>query len=84
MEDAKVKVLRELLKPLVHEEASRIHSFLEDDMEGFISGVKAFQIEDKVIAYVRAHPNATAQELYHLIPEGVPPGQEDIMEDEDE
>lgn len=76
--------LRKLLLPLVHEEESRIDSFLADDMEGFIGGVIAFQIEDQVINYLKAHPKATAQELWHLIPESVPAGQEDILEDDED
>ena len=61
--------LREILTPLVHEENSRIDSFLEDDMDGYIKGVIAFHIEEEVIQYVRTHPNASAQELYHLLAE---------------
>nr|DAQ86039.1 MAG TPA: hypothetical protein [Caudoviricetes sp.] len=71
------KLLRKVLTPLIHSESTRIDSFLEDDMEGYIKAVIAFQIEAQVIEYVKAHPNASAQELYHLIPEGVPAGQED-------
>lgn len=68
------KLLRKVLTPLIHSESTRIDSFLEDDMEGYIKAVIAFQIEAQVIEYVKAHPNASAQELYHLIPEGVPAG----------
>lgn len=78
------KLLRKVLTPLIHSESTRIDSFLEDDMEGYIKAVIAFQIEAQVIEYVKAHPNASAQELYHLIPEGVPAGQEDILENEDD
>ena len=74
--------LRKALTPLIRSESTRIDSFLEDDMEGYIKAVIAFQIEERVIEYVRDHPNASAQELYHLIPEGVPAGQEDILEDD--
>ena len=78
--------LRELLLPLIHDEESRAYSFREDDMLGFISGVRAFQIEDQVIKYLRADPNATTQELYSLIPEGLPPGDDgaDLLEDDEE
>ena len=61
--------LRDILSPLIREESSRIDSFLEDDMEGYIKGAIAFRIEDDVIRYVQAHPNATAQDLYNLLAE---------------
>lgn len=61
--------LREVLTPLIHEESSRIDSFLEDDLEGYIKGAISFHIEEEVVRYVKAHPHATAQELYHLLAE---------------
>ena len=76
----KIEQIRELLVPLIHEETSRIGSFLEDDMEGYIGFVEACQIEDKVLAFLRSHPNASAQELYHLIPED---NSSDYDEDDD-
>ena len=50
-------------------------------MEWYVTAVHAFHVEDKVIQYVRSHPNASAQELYRLIPEGSPDDEEDDEED---
>ena len=87
MKSDKVKQLRKLLIPLIHEEASRIDSFLEDDMEGFIGFVEAFQVEDKVIAFLKSTPNVSTQELYKFFSDNTgefPPGQEDILESDED
>lgn len=76
--NSKEELLREALLPLVHEESSRIDSFLEDDMEGYIKGVIAYHIEEEVLRYVKANPNATVQDLYHLLAEC-----DDIADEED-
>ena len=76
--NSREELLREALLPLVHEESSRIDSFLEDDMEGYIKGVIAYRIEEDVLRYVKANPNATAQDLYHLLAEC-----DDIADEED-
>ena len=71
------KKLKEILAPLISERETRIESFLEEDLEWYVTAARAFHIEDKVIRYVNAHPNASAQELYRLIPEGSPDGEND-------
>ena len=63
------ELLREALRPFLHEESSRIDSFQDDDMEGYVKGVIAYRIEGAVIHYVKANPNATVQDLYHLLAE---------------
>ena len=78
------RVLRELLTPLVRSGSTSIDSFSEDDMEGYIKGVLAFQVEKQVIEYVKIHPNASVQELYRLIPNGVPSGEEYVPDDDDD
>ena len=54
---------------------------IREILEWYVTAVHAFHVEDKVIQYVRSHPNASAQELYRLIPEGSPDGEEDDEED---
>lgn len=66
--------LRQLLKPFLHREDSRIDSFLPEDLECYVGFVTAFQVEDEIISYLKKHPHATTQDLYHQIPEGLPPG----------
>lgn len=79
--------LIDALRPFLHREESRINSFLEEDMEFFVSGIEAFGVEDMMIEYAKTHPHATTQELYHFFSdntESVPPGQEDILDDWDD
>lgn len=72
-----IEQLRNILSPLISKKETRIESFLEEDVEWYIGAVTAFHITDKVVEYVKTHPNASAQELYHLIPEGSPEGEDD-------
>lgn len=53
------------LRPFVHEEESRIESFLEEDLEWFVEAIEAFGVEDLMMQYIKRNPNATTQELYH-------------------
>ena len=71
------------LRPFVHEEESRIESFLEEDLEWFVEAIEAFGVEDLMMQYIKRNPNATTQELYHFSDNtgDCPPGQEDIWED---
>ena len=72
------------LRPFVHEEESRIESFLEEDLEWFVEAIEAFGVEDLMMQYIKRNPNATTQELYHYFSDNTrdcPPGQEDIWED---
>lgn len=77
--------VKELLIPLIHKEERRSDSFLEEDMEDVLSCVEAFQFENEMIRYLEAHPNAAAQEIYHFLPEGLPPGDDgaDLLDEED-
>ena len=79
--NSQAEQLTAILSPLISKKETRIESFLEDDLEWYVTAVHAFHIEDKVIQYVRSHPNASAQELYRLIPEGSPDGEEADEED---
>ena len=72
------------LRPFVHEEESRIESFLEEDLEWFVEAIEAFGVEDLMMQYIKRNPNATTQGLYHYFSDNTgdcPPGQEDIWED---
>ena len=73
---SQVEQLTAILSPLISKKETRIESFLEEDLEWYVTAILAFNIEDKVIQYVRSHPNASAQELYRLIQEGAPDGEE--------
>ena len=68
----KERNIRNLLQPLMHKEENRVDSFLEEDIDAFLDFVVGFHIEDEAISYLRAHPKATTQELWHFISDNAP------------
>ena len=78
-----VDELRKALKPFVKEHPQKKDTVLEEDVEMLISGAVAFHVEDRLLDEVRAHPDGVFWDFGKIIPEGVPPGQEDILEDEE-
>lgn len=84
MEEGKRKQLIAALRPYVHEEETRIESFLEEDLDWFVGAIEAFGVEDLMMQYIKSHPKASTQELYHYFSDHTgdcPPGQEDIWEE---
>lgn len=73
--------LAELLKPLIHAAPERWNAFTADDAVSFIDWITAFHVEAKTIDYLEKHPHASAQELWGLVPEGTPPGQEYLLDE---
>ena len=57
---------------------------LEEDVEMLIGSAVAFHVEDRLLDEVRAHPDSVFWDFLRTIPEGVPPGQEDILEDDED
>ena len=60
--------LREVLIPLICEKERRILSFRMEDVEMVIDFADDDDVKKKIIDYVKKHPNASAQEIYRLIP----------------
>ena len=57
---------------------------LEEDVEMLIGSAVAFCVEDKLLDEAKAHPDGVFWEFLNVIPDGVPPGQEDILEDDED
>ena len=79
-----VDELREALRPFIKEHPLKRDTVLEEDVEMLISGAVAFHVEDRLLDEVKAHPDGVFWDFLRTIPEGVPPGQEDILEDDEE
>ncbi len=83
--------LRELLLPYIHTFAERKYDVEREDIESLIRFASSFGVLDTVIGEVKRHagkgeenrPNAF-WEFLKLIPDGVPPGQEELLADDGE
>ena len=76
--------LRLLLKPFIKEHPQKKDTVLEEDVESLIGFAEAFHVEENLLQEVKAHPNGVFWDFLRCIPKGVPPGQEDILEDDEE
>lgn len=83
--------LRELLLPYVHTFVERKYDVEREDVESLIRFASSFGVLDTVIEEVKHHagkgnetrPNAF-WEFLKLIPDGVPPGQEELLTDDED
>lgn len=83
--------LRNLLQPYVRTFSERKYDVEDEDVESLISFASAFGVLDNVLREVNRHsgkgdeerPNAF-WEFLKLIPNGAPPGQEEILTDEED
>ena len=76
--------LREALRPFIREHPLKKDTVLEEDMEDLIDFAQAFHVENELLREVKANPDGVFWDFFRVIPEGVPPGQEDILNDRDE
>ncbi len=74
--------LRQLLRPFVREHSEKKNSVYEEDVESLIGFAVDFQVEEEMLAEVKANPDGAFWDFFRVIPEGVPPGQEDLLEDD--
>ena len=79
-----VDELREILRPFIKEQPLKKDSVYEEDMEMLISEAKAFQVEEKLLEEIKAHPDWDFWSFGACIPQGVPAGPEDILEDDED
>lgn len=79
-----VDELWDVLRPFIKEHPQKKDTVLEEDVEMLISGAVAFHVEDRLLDEVKAHPDGVFWDFGRCIPNGVPPGQEDILEDDEE
>ncbi len=83
MKTSIVDELRKCLRPFVKEHPQKKDSVYEEDVESLIGFAVAFCVEDKLLAEVKANPGGVFWDFLKTIPEGVPPGQEDIFNDDE-
>lgn len=79
-----VDELWEALRPFIKTCPLKRDTVLEEDVELLISGAVAFHVEDGLLAKVKANPNGSFWDFGNVIPEGVPPGQEELLADDEE
>ena len=84
MEQSIVDELWEALRPFIKEHSLKKDTVLEEDVEMLIGSAVAFHVEDRLLDEVRAHPDSVFWDFLSTSPEGVPPGQEDILEDDED
>ena len=81
MSKSVVDELREVLRPFIKEHPLKKDTVLEEDVEMLISGAVAFHMEDELLAEVKANKSGSFWDFGGVFPEGVPLGQEDILDD---
>ena len=84
MDKSIVDELWEVLRPFIKEHPLKRDTVSEEDVEMLIGSAVAFGVEDKLLDEVKAHPDGVFWGFLNVIPDGVPPGQEDILEDDKE
>ena len=73
--------LRTFLHPFIKEHPLKKDTVLEEDVESLIQGAIAFHVESDLLAQVKKNPDGVFWDFLDVLPDGVPPGQEDILED---
>lgn len=76
--------LRKLLQPFIKEHPMKKDTVYEEDVEDLIDFAQAFQVEKELLETVKANPDGVFWDFFRVIPKGVPPGQEDILDDWDD
>lgn len=83
--------LRRLLTPFIKEHPQKKDSVRKEDVDGVINDAIAFQVAEKFISRIKAHPDMPFWELYgQMVKEDIPsdmltpPGQECILDDDDD
>ena len=76
--------LREFLRPFVREHPLKKDSVRQEDVEMLIWEAKAFQVEDKLLEEIKAHPDWDFWSFGAWFPQGVPPGQEELLSEDGE
>ncbi len=74
--------LEELLRAFIREHPLKKDTVREEDVDSLLGFAKAFHVEDQLLETVKSNPGGVFWDFLKVIPEGVPPGQEDILEDD--
>ena len=72
------------MRPFIQEHPQKKDTVFEEDVESLIGFAEAFHVEKELLEEVKANPDGNFWDFGKCIPEGVPPGQEDILEDDEE
>ena len=84
METPTVQELKKLLKPFIKEHPLKKDSVYAEDVDSLIDFAVAFHVEKELLEKVKANPDGVFWDFLRVIPEGVPPGQEYLLEDDEE
>lgn len=81
------KELRDLLTPFIKEHEQLKDSVRPEDVEALLGFAKDFNAEKELLEYIKQHPEGPFWDFHHaldFLPCGAPPGQEDILNDDDD
>ena len=84
MDKSVVQELKELLKPFIKEHPLKKDTVDSENVDDLIDFAVAFHVEDKLLEEVKEHPDCVFWDFLRVIPEGVPPGQESLLDDEED
>ena len=79
-----VDELWDALRPFIKEHPQKKDTVLEEDVKLLISQAVAFHVEEKLLEEVKANPEGVFWDFLNDMPVGVPPGQEYILEDDED
>ena len=78
------ETLRALLQRYIGQGVLKKDRVREEDVESLIGFAKAFHVEDRLLEAVKSNPDGVFWDFLKVIPQGVPPGQEELLEDDEE
>lgn len=84
MGNSVIQELRTLLQPFIKEHPLKKDTVYQEDVDDLIDFAEAFHVEEKLLETVKANPDGVFWDFLRVIPEGVPPGQEYLLGDEDD
>lgn len=76
-----IDALRSLLRPFIREHPLKKDTVLAEDVEALIQSAAAFHVEEELLAQVKNHPDGVFWDFLDVLPAGVPPGQEYILDE---
>lgn len=84
MDKSVVQELWELLTPFIKEHPLKKDTVDSENVEDLIDFAVAFHVEKKLLEEIKKHPYGVFWDFLRVIPEGVPPGKECLLEDDDD
>lgn len=84
METPVIQELRTLLQPFIKEHPLKKDTVYPEDVDSLIDFAEVFHVEEELLEMVKANPDGEFWKFLDVIPEGVPPGMEHLLEDDSE